>query len=120
MKFLGQRSDVPFVYAGSDITVNTSDSEGLSNSVLEGMSAGLPVIASDLPGNHDIIKSGETGFLIDPTPNLLTTTIQMLIRDEGMRRRFGEQLHQKIITDFSIERMTDETFTLYASNIVDV
>jgi glycosyltransferase involved in cell wall biosynthesis len=103
-----------------DIFVLPSKKEGLPYVLLEAGLAKLPVIASDLPGNHDIIKSGETGLLIEPTPNLLTTTIQMLIRDEGMRRRFGEQLSQKVITDFSIKRMTDETFSLYASNIVDV
>lgn len=84
--------------------------------LLEAGLAGLPTIASDLPGNRDIIDTGETGLLIDPIPSLLATTLNMLIRDEGMRRRLGVRNQEKITRDFSLARMCDETFALYSSS----
>jgi glycosyltransferase involved in cell wall biosynthesis len=74
------------------------------------------VIASDLAGNRDIIESGIHGFLVSPTPQMLATSIEMLLRDEGMRRRFGAALQEKVMADFSITHMNDETFALYGSS----
>ncbi len=96
-----------------DIFILPSKKEGLPYVLLEAGLAGLPVIASDLPGNHDIINTGENGFLIAPTPELIATTLQMLLRDEGMRRRLGQNLQIKIQNNFSIAKMYKETFVLY-------
>jgi len=96
-----------------DIFVLPSLKEGLPYVLLEAGLAELPVVVSDLPGNHDIIDTGETGFLVEPTPKLLSTTIEMLIRDEGMGRRLAHNLHASVTKNFSIEEMFEETMTLY-------
>ncbi len=98
-----------------DVFVLPSLKEGLPYVLLEAGLAELATVASDLPGNHDIINTGENGFLIEPTPKLLSTTIEMLIRDEGMRRRLGQNLHASVTQNFSIEKMFAETMKLYKS-----
>lgn len=99
-----------------DIFILPSKKEGLPYVLIEAGQACLPVVASDLPGNHDIIETGETGLLVEPTPQLLSATLSMLVRDEGMRRRLGNKLKEKVTKDFSIERMLEETLRIYESN----
>lgn len=98
-----------------DVFVLPSQKEGLPYVLMEAGLAELPVVASNLPGNEDIIETGETGFLIEPTPKLLSTTIEMLIRDEGLGRRLGHNLHASVTQNFSIEKMFAETSALYKS-----
>jgi len=102
-----------------DIFLLPSLKEGLPYVLLEAGLAELAVVASDLPGNRDIIEPGETGFLVEPTTPLLTATLKMLSRDEGMRRRLGTANRCKIEREFSIDQMCTETFSLYASSTLD-
>jgi glycosyltransferase involved in cell wall biosynthesis len=113
---LGYVRDAAKYLKAFDIFILPSKKEGLPYVLLEAGLAGLPVIASDLPGNRDIIDSGEQGFLVAPEPTLLATSTQMLLRDEGMRRRLGTALHERVMAEFSIEHMTDETFVLYSKS----
>jgi glycosyltransferase involved in cell wall biosynthesis len=99
-----------------DIFILPSKKEGLPYVILEAGLAGLPVVATDLPGNRDIIESGVHGFLIEPEHRILATSLEMLIRDPGMRRTLGAALQEKVMTEFSVERMLEETFALYTSN----
>jgi glycosyltransferase involved in cell wall biosynthesis len=102
-----------------DIFILPSKKEGLPYVLLEAGLAELPTVASDLPGNRDIIETGETGFLIEPKPRLLATTLEMLSRDGGMQRRLGTAHRAKIEQSFSIEHMCRKTFALYASSTLD-
>ena len=109
---LGYLDGAPLLKA-FDVFILPSLKEGLPYVLLEAGLANLPVVASDLPGIHDIIDTGETGLLVEPTPELFATTLQMLLRDEGMRRRFGTNLNQTVTETFSIEKMYRDTFKLY-------
>jgi glycosyltransferase involved in cell wall biosynthesis len=102
-----------------DIFILPSLKEGLPYVLLEAALAELPTIASDLPGNRDIITSGETGLLVEPTPPLIATTLEMLVRDAGMRRRLGAAHKEKVESTFSIKQMCDKTFALYASSTLE-
>lgn len=102
-----------------DIFLLPSLKEGLPYVILEAGLAELPVVASDIPGNRDIIETGETGLLVEPTTQLLATTLEMLTRDQGMRRRLGAAHKAKIEREFSIERMCEETFSLYDSSTLE-
>jgi glycosyltransferase involved in cell wall biosynthesis len=62
--FLGRRSDVPAILACCDVAVLPSLAEGLPNAVLEYLAAGLPVVATALGGNLEIIQDGKTGLLV--------------------------------------------------------
>src|SRR6185436_9891018 len=59
---LGERSDVPRILPHLDLLVLASSHEGQSNAIMEAMSAGVPVVASDIPDNRDLVVNGETGF----------------------------------------------------------
>ena len=112
---LGYIPDADQYLRAFDIFLLPSKKEGLPYVILEAGLAGLPVIASDLPGNHDIITSGTNGFLIEPTPRIIATSVEMLIRDEGMRRRFGAALQETVMETFSIHKMIEGTFAVYDS-----
>ncbi|MCA9357589.1 glycosyltransferase, partial [Candidatus Kaiserbacteria bacterium] len=98
-----------------DIFILPSKKEGLPYVLLEAGLAGVATIASDLPGNHDIIESGQSGLLVKPTPQLISTSLEILLRDEGMRRNLGSNLKQNTETNFSLEKMCQQTFDLYQS-----
>jgi glycosyltransferase involved in cell wall biosynthesis len=115
---LGYKEGAKYLRA-FDIFTLPSKKEGLPYVILEAGLASLPVVASDLPGNQDIIDSGQTGFLVPPTPQQLCATYEMLIRDEGMRRTLGKGLQVVVQDTFSIKRMYKETFALYDSNNSD-
>ena len=114
---LGYVPDAVRYLKAFDIFVLPSKKEGLPYVILEAGLAGLAVVASDLPGNRDIIESGVHGFLVEPQPRILATSIEMILRDEGMRRRLGATLQERVMEDFSIQHMSDETFALYSKRL---
>ena len=97
-----------------DIFILPSAKEGLPYVLLEAGLAKCSVIASDLPGNHDIIESGQNGLLVDVHSAEFSTSITMLLRDSGIRRRFGESLYTYIFEAFSLKQMFEKTFALYS------
>jgi len=112
---LGYKDGAQYLLA-LDVFVLPSTKEGLPYVILEAGLAHLPVVASDLPGNRDIIDSGQTGFLVTPTPEQIGATFEMLLRDQGMRRQLGDSLAAVVQKTFSTDRMFKETFALYDSN----
>lgn len=64
VEFLGARSDVPNLLAGADLFVNCSVYEGLPVAIIEAMKAALPVVATDVAGNHELVRHHETGALV--------------------------------------------------------
>jgi len=63
VRFLGHRDDAERIMPAFDLFWLASDFEGLSNSIMEAMAAGLPVVASDIPPNRELVAHGETGYL---------------------------------------------------------
>ncbi|GIT31730.1 MAG: hypothetical protein Ct9H300mP1_37760 [Planctomycetaceae bacterium] len=64
VRFAGHRDDVPDIWAASDVAWLASDFEGQSNSLMEAMAAGLPVVASDISPNAELVTDGVTGSLV--------------------------------------------------------
>ena len=92
VSFLGFRRDVPELLAASDVFILTSRREGLPKAVMEAMAAGLPIIATDVRGNRDLVKNGENGYLV-PIDDVEQTAIaiERLIDSEDLRRSMGEK-----------------------------
>lgn len=114
--FLGRCTDIPGLLAASDICVLTSDSEGLSNALIEYMAAGKPVVATDVGGAAEVIAEGETGYLVRPDDDvMLAARIQKVLADPGLARRLGESGRARAVQHFSEQALLANTVGLYDS-----
>lgn len=116
VRFLGQRGDVPAITRAADLYVSSSWSEGLGTSVLEALAAGTPVVATQAGGVGEMVRDGETGWLIpERNPALLASTIieALAHRDEAQKRaRKGiARVHER----FTVERMVEGNLAVYRS-----
>jgi glycosyltransferase involved in cell wall biosynthesis len=112
--FAGERHDIREILQGMDVFVMTSLYEGLSNAIMEAMMAGLPVVATDVGGNGELVVDGETGFLCPcKDAKLLAQKIAGLLSDETTVKRLGENGRSKIINEFRIETMVKSTEDIY-------
>lgn len=113
-RFLGRRNDIPEILVSSDIAVLPSRAEGLPNAILEYMAAGLPVVASQVGGNPELVRDGETGLLVPPQDaGALAAALLRLLRDDPLASRLGQGGHAWVKNHFSFERLVEETGQLY-------
>jgi len=114
--FAGQRDDIPNLLNAMDIFVLPSIDEGLSNTILEAMSAGKPVIATNVGGNREIITDRLTGMLITPQkPQEITLAIRSLLLDGKLFEAISKAGAANIREKFSMERMISRYDELYRS-----
>lgn len=112
----GSSDDVSQLLRCMDIFVLGSTREGISNTVLEAMASGLPVIASATGGNFELIDDGQTGILVPPGDfESLADSIRFYARDSERRIRDGRLARQRAIEEFSIAGMIDNYCKLYTS-----
>lgn len=113
VRFLGSHPEVTPFYLITDVFVLPSASEGLSNALLEAMAAGLPVVASNVGGNRDVVEHGVSGFLVDwADPGGPAALVGRLLDDTMLRRRLGEAASRRA-HDFSIASVADRYSDLY-------
>jgi glycosyltransferase involved in cell wall biosynthesis len=113
VRFLGPRGDVPALLAGWDVAVLPSLYEGLSNFVMEAMAAGVPVVASDIPSNRELVEEGRSGLLFPPdSPQALADALASLLGDALRARGLAEEAARQI-RRFSVESMVDQHLALY-------
>ena len=112
--FLGRRDDVPEILHRSDVGVLPSRSEGFPNALLEYMCAGLPVVASDVGGNAELIKGSDKGLLVPAgDPEGLANALLELLEDPARALRMGAGNRQFVLANFSFERLLREVDLLY-------
>jgi glycosyltransferase involved in cell wall biosynthesis len=105
-RFLGSVSDVADFLARLDVAVLCSDSEGMSNSLLEYMAAGLPIVATAVGGNRELIRDGREGLLVPPRDEArLAESVGRLLDDWELARRLGDNARQRVERQFSREAM---------------
>ena len=114
--FTGFRLDVPDVLAELAVSVLPSvTGEGLPNSVLESMAAGVPVVATNAGGTKEAVAEGETGLLVAPSDAVaLANAIGQLLADPALRARYGAAGRRRIAERFSLDRMSENMQSLYA------
>ncbi len=100
-------------YRASDGVLNTSLSEGLSNALMEAMTVGRPILASDIPGNRDLLVHGETALLYKDL-NGLTDLAAWLIREPKARALLGTAAQAVAKERFSTDREADALLQAYA------
>lgn len=116
----GSRDDIDSILPALDVFVLPSLSEGISNTILEAMSCGLPVVATRTGGNPELVVEGETGALV-PTasPDRLAEALAEYVRRPDLARLQGEHARARAVAHFSISAMTERYASIYRSLIDD-
>ncbi len=110
----GERADIDAVMRGLDCFVLPSLAEGISNTILEAMSSGLPVVATDVGGNGDLIEPGSTGALVPADdPQALAMAILDYFREPKRARQNGAAGRQVVERRFSLEAMVARYLGVY-------
>ncbi len=115
VSFLGIRQDVPELMNAADAYVMSSAWEGMPNVLLEAHATGLPVVATDVGGNREVVLHEKTGVLAPPkNPEALAQAmLRLMALPQEDRRRMGEAARQHIEANFSLDRVVDQWEVLY-------
>jgi glycosyltransferase involved in cell wall biosynthesis len=111
--FLGDCRDVSAVLASLDVAVLTSDSESLSNVILEAMAARLPVVAYDVGGNTELVNEQRGALVAAGNENEFATAILRLLSDADVRERLGENARRFVEENFGLDRVLHRYEDLY-------
>jgi glycosyltransferase involved in cell wall biosynthesis len=112
---LGVFDQVDELLAAADLMVRPTAEPGTTMAILEAMSAGMPVIASDIPGHRQWIADGRDGLLVQPEDRpAWAAAIERLLDDSELSTRLGQSARQKA-ADFSLAKMADAHLTLFQS-----
>lgn len=114
VQFLGLRRDVPELLRAFDIFAFPTLKEGFPNALLEAMASGCAIVASDFPGNLEMVRDGANA-LVAPMGDVLSLECQLerLIVDEELRSRLGAQARADAEREFSVRRNVERTSALY-------
>lgn len=118
VEYWGWRSDVAAVLSHADILCLPSYREGLPRSMLEGGAAGLPLIATNVPGCRDALQPGVTGLLVPARDSAaLASAILKLVDDADLRAQMGQAARLDVATRFSTTSVIEGTMTVYRHSI---
>ncbi|UCV24741.1 TIGR03088 family PEP-CTERM/XrtA system glycosyltransferase [Ferribacterium limneticum] len=110
----GERNDIPDIMRGLDCFILPSLGEGISNTILEAMASGLPVIATDVGGNPELVQEGRTGHLVPAAdPGALARAIINLAHSPEKSRAMGYAGRKRIEAQFSMTAMIDSYQQIY-------
>ncbi|MFH0955618.1 MAG: glycosyltransferase family 4 protein [Candidatus Falkowbacteria bacterium] len=99
-----------------DIYACSSVKEGLSYTLIEAMQAGLPIAATEVGGNPEIIENSKTGLLVKPAEaQNLANALEKLINDKNLAASLGEKAKQNVSQKFGLEKMVEKTRKVYLS-----
>jgi glycosyltransferase involved in cell wall biosynthesis len=110
----GERNDVPEIMRGLDCFVLPSLAEGISNTILEAMACGLPVIATDVGGNADLVLDGVTGQIVPAGDvDAIARSLVQLATSPELAQKMGRAGRQRILEKFSLDAMVGTYQGLY-------
>jgi glycosyltransferase involved in cell wall biosynthesis len=117
--FFGHQLDVSKFYVVADLFVLPSKIEGMSNALLEAMSAGVPVVASDVGGNRDVIEHQQSGFLLDwEDVTGCVTVLTSLLSDCDLRMRLGKAAKRRV-QSFAMGEVAERYHRLYKALLTE-
>ena len=112
--FTGSRTDTPELLRSFDVFVLPSVNEGISNTILEAMACGVPVVASGVGGSPELVVDGVCGSLYDPAdPQALQQAILPYLGDPALRERQGRAARERVVQNFSLDSMVGRYLALY-------
>jgi len=112
--FAGYKTDIHRYYAVMDVSALTSFSEGLSITLLESMRCGVPVVATRVGGNPEVVVDGVTGYLVPlgDVPAFASKTIKLLL-DQDLRKHMGEEARRHVERHFSLRDVASRYLEIY-------
>jgi sugar transferase (PEP-CTERM/EpsH1 system associated) len=114
VRLLGERADVPAVLDAVDLFVLPSFAEGLSNTLLEAMAMGIPVVVTRVGGNAELVEDGANGAHVPRhDPEALATAMATYLEDANLRSVHGKSSRQRAVEHFGLERMVAAYTALY-------
>ena len=120
LRFMGNCQDVRGLLASLDLSVNASTSESQSNSLLESMACGVPVVASAVGGSPEVIQHGETGLLFAPDDvQGLADAMEQLVAKPLFRQQCGERGREFARRNFSADQIRARYSELYERLLVE-
>jgi glycosyltransferase involved in cell wall biosynthesis len=117
VRLLGHREDVAEILSGLDVVVSASTAaEGIPQALLQALAMRRPVVASDVGGIPEVIRAGETGWLVSPgDPEALGKAIVEALADRVGAQRMGEQGRKMVEANYSLQRMGERMEELYTA-----
>jgi glycosyltransferase involved in cell wall biosynthesis len=116
VELLGTRYDVPSILSRADLACLPSLAEGLPNAVMEGMAAGLPVVATSVGGTPELVIAGETGLLAPPgSPIPLAQALLDVLGDPEVGRRMGRRGRLLIAREYSLDALASAHGAMYSA-----
>ncbi len=117
--FVGIRHDIPALLRLSDIYINSSIYEGMSNTILEAMATARPVIATSVGGNPELVRHGETGYLVPPGDDrALASRMLEILTDPSKGRSMGEAGRRAAELNHPMSVMVGKYATLYQDSLL--
>lgn len=115
IRFLGERDDVALRLQGFDVFVLSSREEGIPNALLEAMAAGLPAVATAVGGTPEVLRDGETGWLVPPaSPGPLADAVAEALASRAEAGRRGRAARSHVLDALDIGAMVRRHETFYA------
>lgn len=114
VRMLGESLEIAELLSASDTFVLTSDSEGISVSILEALSSGMPAVVTDVGGNSEIVKNGYSGFCIPPQNiDAIVNKLELISADPELRNTLAVNARSHVVNNFSINSMIAAYISLY-------
>jgi len=118
-RLIGKKTGIESYINVMDICVLSTFSEGISNSIMEYMALGKPVVATSGSGTEEIVLDKITGFLFNRSePDELAEKLEILLENDELRIEMGRKGKERVKYEFSIDRMIDKYISLYCGSIV--
>ncbi|MGE5624351.1 MAG: glycosyltransferase [Bacillota bacterium] len=112
--FTGMREDIPEILSAAAVSVLPSFSEGVSNTLLESMAAGVPVVATRVGGTPEVIEARRHGLLAPPGDiDAIAGAVCMLLKNPSLAAQLGAQARERVVREFSFEVVVGRTQDLY-------
>ncbi|HVK00286.1 MAG TPA: glycosyltransferase [Gemmatimonadales bacterium] len=115
VRFLGARDDVPAVMSAADGYVMSSAWEGMPMVLLEAAAAGLPIVATAVGGNGEVVRDGESGFLVPARDSglLRAGMLRLMALPEEQRRAMGERGREHVRANYGLQRVAERWERVY-------